>query len=291
LQLQGRGNGKGLCGRLVLLLAGALIVLAAGPGSVLAQTVSIETVEPGNRSVYLTWSKALGDTLEPDDRVEDAERLFARYRIWRAAFPDTADFKLLRSYDLFDSTWTFDLEGIREFSDPDSIFPRGSEHDPDFDEVEIAGPHNGFAYYYSVTWSEAEIDSSTGTPRAVYFPMQTPEQGKLGPIFPARTARTASPLLNEVKVVPNPYNPNGFADQQAFPGPPRVQFTRLPEMCQITIYTVAGDKVRTLEHEDATDSEDWDLKNADGREVSAGIYIYYIEASGQTQTGRFVIIR
>ena len=37
---------------------------------------------------------------------------------------------------------------------------------------------------------------------------------------------------------------------------------------------------------------DWDLKNADGRKVSSGIYIYQVKSpQGHEKRGHFVIIR
>jgi len=65
----------------------------------------------------------------------------------------------------------------------------------------------------------------------------------------------------------------------------------LPGRCTISIYTIAGDLVRTLEHASTDDSEDWDLINGDGSAVSSGMYLYYILASGQETRGRFVLAR
>jgi hypothetical protein len=80
--------------------------------------------------------------------------------------------------------------------------------------------------------------------------------------------------LEEVFVVPNPYRGSEPWDPT---GTNRVQFRNLPEKAEIRIYTVAGDLVRILDHESViSGAADWDLKNGDGRDVTAGIYMYRV---------------
>ena len=199
--------------------------------------------------------------------------------------------QLLRTYSLLDSTWTFRVGGARRFVDPDSIIARGTERDGT--RVPLAGPFNGFAYWYAVTWFAAHLDPVTNPPRAEVFDRQTVAEGmyESNPLYPSKIARAETPLLREVRVVPNPYNPNAAFDKQAFPGGPRVQFINLPSRAKVDVYSVAGDLVRSLNHEDGDDSLDWDLKNDGGEDVAPGIYLYHVEASGETATGRFVIVR
>ena len=198
---------------------------------------------------------------------------------------------LLRTYSLLDSTWTFSLNGPRTFLDPDSIITRGTERDEE--RLPLSGPFNGFAYWYAVTWFAAHIDPVSNPPRAEIFDMQTIEEGMYdgNPLYPSRDARVETPLLGAVRVVPNPYNPSAAHDKQAFPGEPRVQFVNLPAQAKVDIYTVSGDLVRSLRHEEQDDSLDWDLKNGRGEDVAPGIYLYYVETTGGTATGRFVIVR
>ena len=63
-------------------------------------------------------------------------------------------------------------------------------------------------------------------------------------------------------------------------------------MSRIRIYTVAGDLVRELQHNDRIrDFERWDLKNASGNEVASGIYVYRIESGSFHFQNRLVVIR
>ncbi len=105
--------------------------------------------------------------------------------------------------------------------------------------------------------------------------------------------------LKNVKVVPNPYY--GRSTYQASLFDKQIKFTNLPATCDIKIFTVAGDLVATLRHNDLsnnnrvntnpldlagtptakeTSSEVWNLQNADGKYVASGMYIALIDAPG-----------
>jgi hypothetical protein len=144
-----------------------------------------------------------------------------------------------------------------------------------------------------VTWFAAHLDPVANPTRAEIFERQTIGEGmyESNPLYPGKIARAETPLLGEVRVVPNPYNPNAAFDKQAFPGEPRIQFINLPSPAKVDVYTVSGDLVRSLNHEGVDNSLDWDLKNDGGEAVAPGIYLYHVEASGETATGRFVIVR
>ncbi len=284
------------------------------------QSVLLADSQPALAPLRMTVRRALssgweGTYIETQARVSRAEAdgaagvvrytltqsdtAFAGYQIWRGTSSDPSAAQLLRTYSLLDSTWTFGVGGPRRFVDPDSIITRGTGRDPlRPDEPTgalepLEGPFNGFAYWYSITWFAAHLDPITNPPRAEIFERQTIEEGMYenNPLYPGKTARVETPLLGEVRVVPNPYNPHAAAEKQTFPGEPRVQFVNLPSRAKVDVYTVSGDLVRSLSHEEGDDSLDWDLKNDGGKDVAPGIYLYRVEASGETATGRFVIVR
>ncbi len=97
--------------------------------------------------------------------------------------------------------------------------------------------------------------------------------------------------LNNIKVVPNPYVVG--ADWELGRNDSRIQFIHLPSECNIHIYTLAGDKVRTLHHNNPnTDYEFWDLLNFSNLKASYGLYVYVVETPcGKAMTGKFVILR
>jgi hypothetical protein len=97
-----------------------------------------------------------------------------------------------------------------------------------------------------------------------------------------------------VKVVPNPYK--GSADWEEWTGSGyrlgRVYFMNLPAKCTIRIYTVSGDLVKTLEHNDVEfGAEPWDLTGNSDVQIASGIYFYHIDAPGiGEKVGKFAVL-
>jgi len=122
-------------------------------------------------------------------------------------------------------------------------------------------------------------------------------------VYPGAQAST----IGKVKVVPNPYR--GDVDYNAeilweAPRDPRrnywieedrrIQFVNLPPRCTIRIYTLAGDLVATIEHDNpGRNYEDWHLTSLVNQAVASGIYLFSVEEhpSGKIQVGKFVIIK
>ncbi len=106
------------------------------------------------------------------------------------------------------------------------------------------------------------------------------------------SAMTASDTidLSAVKVVPNPIYPINSWDQNVTSR--KAEFTHLPGECDIYVYTVAGDIVRILHHDNGTGTEEWDVRNTDNQDIASGIYIYVIYVDDDTKTeGTFAVIR
>lgn len=166
------------------------------------------------------------------------------------------------------------------------------------------GPHDGLLTWYSVTLE------SRNTRDPNYEDMFLPDTlGTIGPCTDPLNRNTcpnlnhklrnlAGPVeptggptadLERILVVPNPYRGSEVWDQ---PGQGEVHFVNLPANARIRIYTIAGDLVRVLEHADnVRDFERWDLKNAAGKLVASGIYMYRVEAGTFHFQNRLVVIR
>lgn len=102
--------------------------------------------------------------------------------------------------------------------------------------------------------------------------------------------------LERVAVVPNPFK--GSAEWDPAPGENHVHFIHLPAGSTVRIFTSSAELVRELKQDPNANSGgitgdlDWDLKNADGRKVVSGIYIYQVESpQGRSKRGHFVVIR
>ncbi len=62
----------------------------------------------------------------------------------------------------------------------------------------------------------------------------------------------------------------------------------------IKIYTLAGDLVQTLDHDNSKlGIKDWGLTSSVGQTIASGIYLYTVEdkKNGKIQVGKFVVIK
>ncbi len=111
---------------------------------------------------------------------------------------------------------------------------------------------------------------------------------------------------NRVRVVPNPYRvDHDYSDfwEYSYTGEwseysRKLRFFNLPPRCKIRIYTLDGDLVQTLYHDDnapgkMVGAEDWNLISRNDQAIASGIYIFSVENldTGEIQTGKFVIIK
>lgn len=108
----------------------------------------------------------------------------------------------------------------------------------------------------------------------------------------ARSYAASANDLNAIRVVPNPFVvTSGFdisRDRH------EVQFTRLPESCTIKIFTLAGELVRTINHNRAASGLSfarWDLKTEFGSEVAYGVYLYHVDSPVGEKMGKLAIMR
>jgi len=97
--------------------------------------------------------------------------------------------------------------------------------------------------------------------------------------------------LKNVKVVPNPYIVHSKYNEKLYMK--QIRFTRLPEKCTITIFTITGEKVQELNHYDQIDGNElWNLRSYNNQEVAPGLYIYVVETpGGEKLIDKFAIVR
>lgn len=176
------------------------------------------------------------------------------------------------------------------------------------------GPHDGFRTYYAITYEAlntsedgnyADLDVPGRDVFDNYARCGTPGDPATCPIInlnhkalnltPPPGAPTLEPTrgpqpdLERVRVVPNPYRAAEAWDR---PGEGEIHFVNLPSSATIKIYTVAGDLVAELRHQDTVrDFARWDLRNGDGKDISSGIYLYRVESGTFAFQDRFIVIR
>ncbi len=111
---------------------------------------------------------------------------------------------------------------------------------------------------------------------------------------------TAKDLLDQVRVVPNPYVSAASWEGKLPPtitsgrGERKIQFQNVPDGSTIRIFTVRGELVRELNHDDSIDRGyvNWDLRTRENLDVAYGVYYYHLKAPGVgTKTGKIALIK
>ncbi len=129
------------------------------------------------------------------------------------------------------------------------------------------------------------------------------ESGKVNntrfPVYPLRGPNLEFP--KNVYVIPNPFrqhsNLTGTGEQY------RMEFIGIPAKCKIKIYTLTGDIIQEIDHDDGSGSEAWgSIERLDYQlnkwtlGVAPGIYIYLVESlvpghEGETFIGKLAIVK
>nr|MBP9211770.1 hypothetical protein [Bacteroidota bacterium] len=104
--------------------------------------------------------------------------------------------------------------------------------------------------------------------------------------------------LARISVVPNPYVSTAKWERrtlyQSGRGDRKIDFTNLPPVCTIKIFTTAGFLVKTIEkNTPATNgTASWDLISDDGMEVAYGLYVFHVKAPNIGEhIGKFAVIK
>lgn len=129
------------------------------------------------------------------------------------------------------------------------------------------------------------------------------ESGKVNntrfPVYPLRAPNTNFP--KNVYVVPNPFrqhsNLTGTGERY------RMEFIGIPAKCKIKIYTLNGDVIQEINHDDGSGSEAWgSIKKLDYQlnkwtlGIAPGVYLYRVESLvpghlGESFIGKLAIIK
>ncbi len=98
----------------------------------------------------------------------------------------------------------------------------------------------------------------------------------------------ASDNLKKVFVYPNPYKPGSGGDYDA----DYITFENLTAEATIEIFNIAGERVAEIEKSSFSNKLEWEPKNAVGRNLASGVYVFYVSnENSQKKSGKFSIIR
>jgi hypothetical protein len=260
------GIGEGLSGlRANLAWADSLFKLDwVGPS---APSSPVFTLVPGDRQVEITWNDLAETTPDPATNVVD----FEGYRVWRRTGA-AGGWTLLMECDL-----------VNEIGHNTGLVHSYLD----------AAVNNGFQYSYVVTaFDRGEPENG----------IESFESGRSTAqlVEPGLEVGTRNEAASGIHVVPNPFvktSPTGFGftPDQNNPSEERILFVNLPLAGEatLTIYSLTGDEVISLEKEPGMRAISWDLITKSRQKIVAGLYLYVIESSELDEDfiGKFMVVR
>jgi len=216
-------------------------------------------VTAGEKKVILEWTD-VSHIPDHDTGVLD----FAGYRVYRTFGKNDTTFQMI---------WECG----------------GTSGIPVTTRYEDTSVQRGFAYFYYVTayddgtqnWEQPGCSLESGK----YWNMMN----KNKPVHPFMSGQPVSDLDN-IKVVPNPYNDKSV--KYNWPGEEnKLLFINIPLKCTIKIFTVTGDLVKTIHHDDNTTEQSWNQVTDNNQLIFSGVYLFHIKSDMGNKVGKFVVVR
>ncbi len=153
-----------------------------------------------------------------------------------------------------------------------------------------------FYYYYVQAIARVPAGDANAYPR---------ERGRLiysGRVYFYNTSEVKGPSfvnsegnLDKIAMVPNPFNWNDpLLRSYGFSNPSNLQITfyELPKRVTIKIYTESGNLVNTIEHDQDSGSNSWNMTNQNGQTIASGVYVVLFQTpDGGTSFQKLVVVR
>jgi len=213
-------------------------------------------VLPSTQEIVITWTTDVEQWIDPKTGTNDLDY----YNIYRSDRSFIGPFEILkrRGIKLTGSDFSryFDAElGKWKYKD---------------NTVQV-----GVGYFYAVT----SVDKNGNESGIVNRNTQA-----------LKTARAPAENTLSVSVFPNPFRlvsglPTAGEESS-------IVFTNLPAKCTIRIYTVSGELVRTLEHDNPNSGEEvWNQLTDSRQKTAAGVYLYTVESDVGNAKGTLLLIK
>lgn len=265
-------------------------------------------VIPKDREVEIYWDNRSEFSVDPISGRRD----FEGYKLYRTQ----AGFDLRQGgQDIFNA-----LVVLAEF---DSA-ANGISFDTGFEFVRLSEPvtfsGDTTQYYYKYTlanllngWQYLFAVSAfdKGDPDNNLDMLESSPLANFERILPG-TPATEDPDI-QIGVYPNPYYGNAIWDGSS-ERLRKIYFFNLPSNCEITIYTLAGDIVKRIQHTEQSNSSDirwfetyapdgkqkfaggehaWDLLTDSDQAIATGMYLFTVKNNnnGEIKTGKFLVVK
>ena len=269
-------------------------------------TSPVVKVVPGNNNATIYWDKRAEISIDPISGKKD----FAGYKVYRTqtGFDLTENQDILKSLLLLTQVDTAGITGYNtgfhsvELPEP-VTFPNDTIKY--YYKVEVPDLLNGWQYLFTVTAFDK------GDPTNNLEPLESSLLTNVKRILPG-----TPPNENEGKeigVYPNPYYGNALWDGSS-ERLRKIYFFNLPSECEITVYTLAGDIVKRMEHSSTQNGSEirwfeqyagdgkqqfaggehaWDLITDNDQAIATGLYLFTVKNinDGNIKTGKFLVIK
>ena len=261
-------------------------------------------VEIESKKVILYWQNNAESFLDPISQEAD----FEGYRIYGARKTDNeslGEFSLLletdKENDIGYNTGFSMIEIQNNYGEPDSININNTYYHYKFENSEIK---DGWLNYYAITAYDR------GDPDANLESLESSIYSNRVYVYPGESASVEDQWPDEPTVYPNPYRGQALWDGYGSRNK-MIWFRNLPEEAEIRIFSLAGDLVDVIQHDESYKGQDinniderknplmsggehaWDLITMYDQATASGLYLFTVEDknSGKVKEGKFLIIK
>lgn len=264
-------------------------------------------VVPSNQKITIYWDKRSETSIDPISAKKD----FEGYRIYRTnpgydltesqdintSLIKIAEFDSLGNDIGFNSGFNF-----IELNEPIK-FP--NDENEYWYKFEVENQLNGWQYIYSVSaFDKGDPENNLGS-------LESSPLANLQKVIPGTLPTDDEGI--KVGVYPNPYYGNAYWDGNS-ERLRKLYFYNLPEECEITIYTLSGDVVDRIYHNQSSNGSDlrwfetfskdgqqlmsggehaWDLISKGDQAIATGLYLFTVKDSknNNIKKGKFLVIK
>ncbi|MEL6592136.1 MAG: hypothetical protein AAFQ87_13945 [Bacteroidota bacterium] len=267
-------------------------------------------VVPGENKIDVYWSDNAEKSVDPISKLQD----FEGYRLYKTAVgfdvQETQDvlasLNLISEWDIPGNTISFDagFEGAR--LEEAVTFP--GDTNTYFYRYTFEGIADGWQHVIAMT----AYDSGDETNNLIS--LESAPLASLKRVFAGKPANNGF-ANGDPFVYPNPYYAAAaWEGSSQFEEDRKLLFANLPARCEIRIYTLSGDLVDVLQHDEAYDGSDtrwhstysnpeetafsggehaWDLLSQDNQIIARGLYLFVVidQETNEKKRGKFVVIK
>ena len=261
-------------------------------------------VEIESQKVTLYWQKNAENFLDPISQIAD----FEGYRIYGATKTDNeslGEFSLLLEVDKENDigyNTGFSMVAITNaYGEEDSVLINDVYYHYKFENL---GVKDGWLNYYTITAYDQ------GDPDANLESLESSMYANRVYVYPGKEAFDQSEWNQDPIVYPNPFKGQALWDGYGSRSK-MIWFRNLPQKAEIRIFSLAGDLVDIIQHDETYKGSDinnidsqknplmsggehaWDMITMHDQDTGSGLYLFTVEdkKSGEIKEGKFLLIK